>query len=94
MFRKFAFTVVAAAALGFAALAPTTASAGGGHGHGHRHGHHGWHGGGWHHGHHHHWRGPRFAFGGPTYYGNSGCYVRRLVPTPWGPRWRTINRCF
>lgn len=96
MFRKFAFAVVAAAALGFAALAPTTASAGGGrgHGHGHGHGHHGWHGGGWHHGHHHHWRGPRFAFGGPTYYGNNGCYVRRLVPTPWGPRWRTINRCF
>ena len=27
-------------------------------------------------------------------YGYGGCYVRRLVPTPWGPRWRLINRCY
>ena len=33
--------------------------------------------------------------GGPAYsYGYGGCYVRRLVPTPWGPRWRLINRCY
>ena len=55
-----------------------------------RHG--GWHGGGggWHHG----WGGPRFYAGGPVSYGYGGCYVRRLVPTPWGPRWRLINRCY
>ena len=33
--------------------------------------------------------------GGPAYIGGyGGCYVRRLVPTPWGPRWRLINRCY
>ncbi len=42
---------------------------------------------------------PRFYVGGPAYYsgygyGYGGCYVRRLVPTPWGPRWRLINRCY
>ena len=21
-------------------------------------------------------------------------YARRLVPTPWGPRWRLVNRCY
>ena len=47
-------------------------------------------GGGWHHG--HGWGGPRFY--APVSYGYGGCYVRRLVPTPWGPRWRLINRCY
>ena len=32
--------------------------------------------------------------GGPAYYGYGGCYVRQLVPTPWGPRWRLVNRCY
>jgi opacity protein-like surface antigen len=85
MLRKLALTLVAAASLGAAALAPTSASAwyGGG----------GWHGG-WHHG--WGWGGPRFFVGGPVYYGGGygGCYVRRLVPTPWGPRWRLVNRCY
>ena len=45
------------------------------------------------------WGGPRVFIGGPAYaygngYGYGGCYVRRLVPTPWGPRWRLINRCY
>jgi hypothetical protein len=26
-------------------------------------------------------------------YGYGGCYVRRLVPTPWGLRWRLVNVC-
>jgi hypothetical protein len=82
MLRKFSLVAVAAASLGVAALAPTSASAWGG-----------WHGG-WHHG----WGGPRVFVGGPAYYGYGygygGCYVRRLVPTPWGPRWRLFNRCF
>lgn len=84
MFRKISLAAVAAAALGAAALAPTSASAfvPGWHG--------GWHGG-WHRG----WGwGPRFYVGGPAYYGYGGCYVRQLVPTPWGPRWRLVNRCY
>ena len=89
MFRKLSLALVAAASLGAAALAPTSASAWTG-------GHGGWHGG-WHHG----WGGPRIFVGGPVYYGGygyygeaGGCNVRRLVPTPFGPRWRLINRCY
>ncbi|MFL6839652.1 MAG: sulfur globule protein precursor [Bradyrhizobium sp.] len=85
MLRKLSLVAVAAASLGAAALAPTSASAGGWH-----HGH-----GGWHHG--WGWGGPRVVVGGPAYYGygyGGGCYVRRLVPTPWGPRWRLVNRCY
>jgi uncharacterized membrane protein len=90
MLRKLSLVAVAAASLGVAALAPTAASAGW---------HGGWHGGGWHHG---GWGfgGPRIVVGGPAYYGGGygyggdGCYVRRLVPTPWGPRWRLVNRCY
>jgi len=78
MLRKLSLVAVAAASLGAAALAPTSASAWGGHG--------------WHHG----WGGPRIFIGGPAYYGYGygGCYVRRLVSTPWGPRWRLVNRCY
>jgi hypothetical protein len=84
MLRKLSLVVVAAASLAAAALAPTSASAFGGHGF-----HGGWHGGGW------GWGGPRVYVGGPAYgYGYGGCYVRRLVPTPWGPRWRVVNRCY
>jgi hypothetical protein len=86
MLRKLGLVVIAAASLGAAALAPTSASAwhGGG-----------WHGGGWHRG--GGWGGPRVVVGGPAYYGGygyGGCYVRRLVPTAWGPRWRLINSCY
>lgn len=87
MFRKIAFAAIAAASLGTAALAPTAASAGWGW---HHHGHHHHHG----HGHHHHgWR--HYAWG-PGHFigGGGGCYVRRLVPTSFGPRWRVVNRCF
>ncbi|WGD48978.1 sulfur globule protein precursor [Bradyrhizobium sp. CB1650] len=84
MLRKLSLAAVAAVALG-AALAPTSASA-------HWHGGWGWHGGGWHHG--YGWGAPRFYAGGPVSYGYGGCYARRLVPTPWGPRWRLINRCY
>jgi len=79
MLRKLSLVAVAVASLGAAALAPTSASAWGGW-------HHGWGG----------WGGPRIVVGGPAYYGGGygGGYVRRLVPTPWGPRWRLINRCY
>ena len=80
MFRKLSLVAIAAAALGAAALAPTSASAWDG-------GHGGWH----------RWGGPRVVIGGPAYFGGhayGGCYVRRLVPTPWGPRGRLVNRCY
>ncbi len=88
MLGKLSLVAVAAASLGAAALAPTSASAGGFH-------HGGWHHGGWHH-RYHGWGGPRVFVGGPAYYGGGygGCYARRLVPTPWGPRWRLVNRCY
>jgi len=80
MFRKLLLAAVAIASLSAAALAPTSASADN------------WRGRGWHHGWHHGWGGPR-VYAGPVY-GYGGCYVRRLVPTPWGPRWRVVNRCY
>jgi hypothetical protein len=84
MFRKLTLATIAAVSLGAAALAPTPAAAWGG-----------WHGG-WYgyHGYHHGWWGPRFYSGVPVSYGYGGCYVRQLVPTPWGPRFRLINRCY
>ncbi|WP_257168255.1 sulfur globule protein precursor [Bradyrhizobium sp. SRS-191] len=92
MLRKLSLIVAAAVSLGAAALVPTAASA---------HWHGGWGGGGWHHGWHggYGWHrpfyGPRVFVGGPVYsYGYGGCYVRRVVPTPWGPRWRVVNRCY
>jgi hypothetical protein len=97
MLRKLSLAAVAAVALG-AALAPTQASAWGGW-------YPGWNGGGYHAGWHSGWYhragwGPRFYGYGPAYYGApvsygyGGCYVRQLLPTPWGPRWRLVNRCY
>ena len=80
MLRKLSLVAVAAASLGAAALAPTSASAWGGYP-------------GWHGGYYRHW-GPRVYVGGGGFYGYGGCYVRQLVPTPWGPRWRLVNRCY
>jgi opacity protein-like surface antigen len=82
MLRKLSLVAVAAASLAAAALAPTSASAWGGW-HNGRHGHHG-----------SGWGAPRFYAAAPAYYGYGGCYARRLVPTPWGPRWRLVNRCY
>ncbi len=79
MLRKLSLVAIAAASLGAAALAPTSASAWGGYP-----GWHGYHGG---------WGGPRVVIGAPAY-GYGSCYVRRLMPTPWGPRWRLVNRCY
>lgn len=86
MLRKLVLAGAAAVVLGAAAFTPSTASA------------HGWHGsqGGWHGGGlHRSWAGPQFA-GRPVYFGGGygGCYVRRLVPTPWGYRERLVNRCY
>lgn len=88
MFRSLIFASLAVAALGLAGLSPTAAEAKG-FKHHHHHQHHGHH-----HGHRHgHWSGAHFAFGGPVYLDPS-CYVSRRVSTPWGPRWRTVNRCY
>ncbi len=38
--------------------------------------------------------GPAFYNGVPVSYGYGLCYRRELVPTPWGPRWRLVNRCY
>jgi hypothetical protein len=47
----------------------------------------------WHGGYHSGWAGPRFYLGAPVSYGYGGCYARELLQTPWGPRWRLVNRC-
>lgn len=39
---------------------------------------------------HHHFWGPGIAVG----YVDSGCYVSRLVLTPYGYRYRTVNVCY
>ncbi|MFB9266828.1 hypothetical protein ACFFWD_27325 [Bradyrhizobium erythrophlei] len=81
MFRKAPLALATIATIGAAALAPTAASAkpfGGG-----------W-GGGWHY--HHHW-GPGFGIGFVGGVVDSGCYVNRLVLTPYGYRYRTVNVC-
>lgn len=86
MLRKLVLGCVAAGAVAATALIPTAASAHGWHGGG------GWRGSGFHRG----WGGPRFFVGGPAYYGGGygGCYVRRPVATPWGYRYRLVNRCY
>jgi hypothetical protein len=84
MLRKLTLGLVAAASLSAMALAPSAASA------------HPW-GGGW--GGFHHFHGfPHFHgfhvgyFAAPVY-ADSGCYVTRSVPTPYGYRLRAFNVC-
>ena len=85
MFRKSMIALAAIATIGAAALAPTAASAGGGGG---KWG--GKWGGGWHHKHHFGFYGaPVFAAGIYT-----GCWVKRLVDTPYGPRLRRVYVCY
>lgn len=81
MFRKMNLALVAAASLGVMALSSTAASA-------------------kppmiWNpkpnHQHHHHWH-PGFGIGLVTA-GYLGCYQKRMVLTPVGYRWRTVNVC-
>ena len=100
MLRKVTLGLVAAGAVAMAALAPVSASAAGHGGHGGGHGGHGgWHGGG-HGGGHGGWHsgfrpGPRFVGSYGAYAsGGGGCMVRRLVATPWGYRYRLVNRCY
>jgi hypothetical protein len=79
MIRKLILALGATAAIGAAALTPTTASAWGhGHGHsGHRYGH-----------------GIGFYGYGPTYVAAPDCYVvKRVIDTPYGPRVRRVTVC-
>jgi hypothetical protein len=88
--RKTMLAVAAAIALGTASIATGAVAAphgGGGHV-GHIGG--GLHGGGYRGGWHGGWGG-LYAYGGPWY--GDGCWVRRLVPTPFGLRWRLVNVC-
>lgn len=79
MLRKLVLGFAAAAALSATALIPTTASA-----HGWKHHHH-------HGGFHHNWHGgPSFIVSG----GYGGCYVKRLVETRYGLRYRVVNVCY
>ena len=79
MLRKTILALTAAAALGGAALAPTSASAWGFHGGGF---HGGWHGG---------FIGPTIVLGGPVY---DSCLAQVWVNGPNGPVLRTVNRCY
>jgi hypothetical protein len=79
MIRKLILALGATAAIGAAALTPTTASAWG-HGHGHS-GH--WYG-----------HGIGFYGYGPTYVAAPDCYaVKRVIDTPYGPRVRRVTVC-
>jgi len=81
MLRKTILTLTASAALGVAALAPTSASA---------HWGGGWNGGygGW------GYRSFVRVYAGPGYgYGYGGCTVRRWVYTPYGAVLRWVNVC-
>jgi hypothetical protein len=81
MLRKLALALVAAGSLGIAAMAPTGASAEPYRPHFRGHAEH--HGFGMHRG----WRHAR------AHMHHHGCIQQRLVPTPWGPRYRPVNVC-
>ena len=48
----------------------------------------------WHAGDQRIWCNPCVYPGAPVSYGYGNCYVRELWQTPWGPRWRLVNRCY
>ncbi len=82
MFRKIALGLVAAAALSAAALAPTAASAKP-------------FGPGWGWGFHHHYGLGLGVIGAVAAVSAAeSCYVTRLVETPYGMRYRTVNVCY
>lgn len=90
MFRKIAFALATTAALGTAALAPTSASAGFGR-------FHGFHGP--HYGYGLHRFGPRFGLGVAAGIIGAGivvdgCYRREVIDTPYGPEVRLVNICY
>ena len=82
MLRKLVLGLAAVAALSTTAMISTEASA------------KGWKGG-WHHHHHQgHWGGGYGLYVGGYGPGYGSCYVKRLVPTPYGMRYRVVNVCY
>ena len=82
MLRKLVLGLAAVAALSTTAMISTEASA------------KGWKGG-WHHHHHHgHWGGGYGLYVSGYGPGYGSCYVKRLVPTPYGMRYRVVNVCY
>ena len=82
MIRKTLLALAATAALGVAALAPTSASAG-------------WHGGHWgHHWGHGYGYGLGVSLYNPYVYNTGSCYiVKRVVDTDFGPKVRRVTVC-
>lgn len=79
MFRKILLALAALAVVGTAAFTVTTNSAGAApFNHNHRY--------------HHAWRPAVRFYGAPINYGS--CYVRRVFPTPVGPRVEWVNVCY
>ena len=78
MFRKIILGVAALAAIGAAALTISIPNASAQGFNNYRH--------------HHHWRPAVRFFSAPVIY--DSCFVRRVVPTPFGPRVEWINRCY
>jgi hypothetical protein len=81
MLRKLVLGLAAVAALSTTALMSTEASA------------KGWKGG-WHHHHHGHWGHGYGLYVGGYGPGYGDCYVKRLVSTPYGLRYRIVNVCY
>ncbi len=81
MFRKSLLALSALAVIGAAALAPTTASAG-------------WKGG-WHNkGFWGHGYGYGYGYGASYVGGGYGCWVKKWVDTPYGPRLKRFYVCY
>jgi hypothetical protein len=81
MIRKVLFALTALTVLGTAAIVPTAASAKGGKGGGGYNHHHG----GW---------GNSIYIGGPAYAYAGGCWTKRWVDTPFGPRLKRVYVCY
>lgn len=86
MIRKSLIALSAVLALGIGATLSTDASA------------KPWKDGGWHHKHHNHhhghWKKP-FYYGGPSYVAyDYGCWTKRWVKTPWGPKLKRTYICY
>lgn len=83
MFRKILIALAALAVVATAAFSVTafTAAPAGAQSYNHHH-------------RHHNWRPSVRFFSGPAYNSYGSCYVRRIVPTAYGPRVQWVNVCY
>lgn len=81
MFRKSLLALSALAVIGAAALTPTAASAGWKHKHWGHHWGHGYYGG---------YYTPYYGYASYGY----GCWVKKWIDTPYGPRLKRIYVCY